>query len=261
MSSFFSFFRSKEGSSSSSSVPESDSFPGPILFPTMFNAERVTIERIDLTKYYPHRESAPYALVLHNVLNNTECNQLIGKSESQKFEPAQINIGGGEQMLITDRRNNDRTFIDDESLAEEIWRRIVSVLSSKAEPQLHTQFTDDGDTKWTAVGMNERLRVLRYDPGTYFAPHYDGCYKRNDPSHPQYGDVSFVTAQIYLNDEFKGGATAFLDPNSHDPEAKFDVVPKTGSILLFEHRLLHEGSIIEKGRKYTIRSDIMYHKA
>jgi hypothetical protein len=29
-------------------------------------------------------------------------------------------------------------------------------------------------------------------------------------------------------------------------------------VLVFEHELLHEGSQLKKGRKYTVRTDVMY---
>jgi hypothetical protein len=29
-------------------------------------------------------------------------------------------------------------------------------------------------------------------------------------------------------------------------------------VLVFEHQLLHEGSELIKGRKYTVRTDVMY---
>ena len=236
--------------------------PGSILLNELFNAENVTVERLglELQHFYASRESVPYALVLHNILSKVECNAIIARSESQQFETAQINVGDGKQELFTEIRNNDRTFLDDDTLAEGIWNRIINALPKESEPQLHTIMRNDGLTTWNAVGLNERLRVLRYDPGTYFKAHYDGSYQRNDISHPQYGDTSFVTAQIYLNEGFQGGATAFLDPNSHDEATKINVIPKAGSILLFEHQLLHEGSLLEMGRKYTIRTDIMYHK-
>ena len=39
---------------------------------------------------------------------------------------------------------------------------------------------------------------------------------------------------------------------------KIPCVPKTGRILVFEHKLIHEGSKLISGRNYTIRSDVMY---
>ncbi len=52
-----------------------------------------------------------------------------------------------------------------------------------------------------------------------------------------------------LNDGFEGGATAF----------DFDkVVPEQGMALFFLHSLPHCGEPVIAGRKYVLRSDIMY---
>jgi hypothetical protein len=50
------------------------------------------------------------------------------------------------------------------------------------------------------VGLNERFRFYRYDPGQHFAPHMDGCYQRAN------GEESQFTFLVYLNDGFVGGA-------------------------------------------------------
>mmetsp|Transcript_10897 Transcript_10897/g.14178 ORF Transcript_10897/g.14178 Transcript_10897/m.14178 type:complete len:188 (-) Transcript_10897:61-624(-) len=153
-----------------------------------------------------------------------------------------------------------------------------------------------------AVGLNERLRFLRYDKGHFFAPHADGCYIRDDDDDLKYeeyhqkntlsihneedghideqndgrakGKISFVTCQIYLNsqkDDFEGGSTTFLseseqslNDSSHGSlynainHHRYEVQPKAGSVLLFDHSLIHEGSLLQDGRKYVIRTDVMY---
>ena len=100
------------------------------------------------------------------------------------------------------------------------------------------------------VSLNERLRFLRYDPGQKFEPHMDGMYVRPDGI-----EKSFITVQLYLNGGFKGGATTFL--NDFESE-RLEVVPEPGRVLIFEHRLLHEGSALIEGRKYACRTDAMY---
>ena len=64
------------------------------------------------------------------------------------------------------------------------------------------------------------------------------------------------TLQLYLNEGFQGGETTFL----HASNSARDVpcVPCRGMVLLFEHHLLHEGSALKQGRKYTVRTDVMY---
>ena len=69
---------------------------------------------------------------------------------------------------------------------------------------------------WTPVGLNERMRVLRYQPRQYFAGHFDGSYERrggNDSGGDERkGERSFITCQLYLNEEMEGGATRFSNP-------------------------------------------------
>ncbi len=105
------------------------------------------------------------------------------------------------------------------------------------------------------------LLFFRYSPGDKFKMHYDGAYVRAD------GTRTFVTLQIYLNDASptSGGETTFFSTKclgnvieQKDPKNRVAVLPKTGMVLVFEHKLLHEGSILKEGKKYTIRTDVLY---
>eukprot|EP00026_Physarum_polycephalum_P021671 Phypoly_transcript_25068.p1 GENE.Phypoly_transcript_25068~~Phypoly_transcript_25068.p1 ORF type:complete len:176 (+),score=13.36 Phypoly_transcript_25068:44-529(+) len=148
-------------------------------------------------------------------------------------------MGGGRQEYAPDVRNSDRCIIDDEALAEKFYQKIKS----------HVPVQYMG---CQAVGLNERLRFLRYDPGNDFKPHQDGMYYRQ--SGPKMGERSYITVQIYLNEGFEGGATTFFD----EENTAIPVVPKIGSVLVFQHDLYHEGSLLVSGRKYAIRTDVMY---
>ena len=61
---------------------------------------------------------------------------------------------------------------------------------------------------------------------------------------------------MYLNEGMKGGATTFLDGLTADNNVA--VNPSIGQVLLFDHNIYHEGSLLEEGRKYAVRTDIMY---
>ena len=65
---------------------------------------------------------------------------------------------------------------------------------------------------------------------------------------------------VYLNDDVTGGETRFFRSMAHalagDPY--LTVAPRTGAALVFEHRLWHEGAVVERGRKYVLRTDVMY---
>jgi hypothetical protein len=88
------------------------------------------------------------------------------------------------------------------------------------------------------------------------AAHNDGCYETPDGA-----ERSYFTLHLYLNDaadQLKGGATTFYD---YGMKQKIDVVPKSGRVLIFQHRnLLHSGDDVVSGVKYTMRTDVMYTK-
>ena len=54
---------------------------------------------------------------------------------------------------------------------------------------------------------------------------------------------------VYLNDGFSGGETAFED---------VVIEPVKGMALFFIHQILHKGQPVTKGRKYVLRTDVMY---
>ena len=62
---------------------------------------------------------------------------------------------------------------------------------------------------------------------------------------------------FYLNDDFNGGETVFKIGRRED-DNYYTVKPKTGSVLFFMHRQLHTGSVVTRGTKYVLRTDVMY---
>lgn len=214
-----------------------------------WDAANVEISTIDVSQW---ERSDKYVKVLTNVLTKKECADLIQLSEASGYKKALVNVGSHE-VLMTDVRNNDRCIIDSPITMEVIWQRLVTICGDDAN-LLQAAFT--GDRRLHAVGLNERMRLLRYDPGTYFAPHYDGCYQRRYDAGERCGEQSYVTFQLYLNEGFEGGSTKLL--NMRDESEYFDVIPATGSVLLFQHDVFHEGAMLLQGRKYALRTDVMY---
>ena len=90
------------------------------------------------------------------------------------------------------------------------------------------------------------------------AAHNDGCFVTPDGK-----EISYYTIHLYLNgptaaNKLQGGATTF---HSYDMERSFDVDPKVGRVLIFQHRdILHSGADVTGGIKLTMRTDMMYKK-
>lgn len=59
-----------------------------------------------------------------------------------------------------------------------------------------------------------------------------------------------------------GGATNFVSDKEENSSStmRMGVIPMPGRVLMFEHRLLHEGEEVKEGVKYVLRSDIMFRR-
>jgi predicted 2-oxoglutarate/Fe(II)-dependent dioxygenase YbiX len=171
--------------------------------------------------------------VIDEFFSPVECADAIAHSERAGYDDAPLTTLDGPVMDKT-VRNNTRVIIDDPAFAGHIWERLRPFVASPM-----------GD--WEAIGLNERFRYYRYDIGERFAPHFDGAFQRSA------SEISALTFMVYLNDGFEGGETIFCW--SQEPLV---VRPTTGMALLFRHRQLHEGAPVRRGRKYVLRSDVMY---
>ena len=179
-------------------------------------------------------DNKTYIVELAEVLTAAECAELVEKIESLNPTLATINTATGTKV-DTNIRNNERVIFDDPVLAEKLYQDALDHLPSEFAGR-------------TICGANERFRCYRYKPGMQFAPHSDGSFVRNE------NEMSFYSYLVYLNDGFEGGETTFFTK----PEVV--VKPVLGDAVLFQHPLVHEGSIVTSGVKYVARTDIMYRK-
>lgn len=174
----------------------------------------------------------PFVATVTDVLTAAECGTLVERIEAIGPEVATVNRGTYQEV---DRRirDNDRVIFDDVALAADLHARLG--------PAIPPEF---GARRAAAASLNERFRCYRYTPGQRFAPHYDGAVARG-------GEESEITVLLYLNDDCEGGETAF-------PEHGLRIRPERGMALLFQHAVLHEGCPVALGRKYVLRTDVMY---
>jgi predicted 2-oxoglutarate/Fe(II)-dependent dioxygenase YbiX len=174
----------------------------------------------------------PYVVFVEDALPADLCAALVARIEAAGPAVAPINTAAG-MVMNTRVRDNERVMFDDAPLAADLHARTRAALPESLHGGL-------------LVGYNERFRGYRYRTGQRFAPHFDGRYSR-----PNGDERSQITLLFYLNEGFMGGETKLID---------YDVVirPLRGSLLAFEHAMLHEGSAVTEGTKYVLRSDAMY---
>ncbi|KAJ3115197.1 hypothetical protein HDU96_001043 [Phlyctochytrium bullatum] len=244
-------------------------------------------------------DARPKAYLLRNVLSLQECKALIDFAESTEAENGcsdgpmlRLSDDGRNNTYVSTHRAMFRA----PRLSQLMWQRVSALLELHDEQvsegihirSLSTEGTNAIDTqgkqwklderdphmvgrswkmegRWRATGLNEVWRLARYDPGGHFGPHRDG-FLQLDVNHR-----SFKTLMFYLNDDFDGGPTNFLadqgihrDENGRirgkDGTILAQVHPEPGLVLVFNHALLHEGGTVVSGRKYILRSEIMYER-
>ena len=221
-----------------------------------------------------------FATVVDGIFPESLYDTIIQTAENEGFKPALLNQGSGQQEIgitMTSVRSGERCIIESPALADKLWPFV----------EQHVPHRDVVPGKrykgWKADGINPKFRVLKYSIGDRFELHQDGSYYAKSDSLLDESIIeqqSFVTFQLYLNDgggvDFFGGATRFIQPTKINSELNsgtkemsdnntsiadvYEVVPKAGRLLLFQHNCWHEGETVSKGIKYVLRSEIMYSK-
>lgn len=182
-------------------------------------------------------ENVPGFLVYaEEVLTPKECQALIGIAEEKGFVPAALYTDQQDRDHFSETRKSYRCILDSETFAAQLWDRVKHMIPPTWKGA-------------TCVGLNERFRILRYDPGDEFKPHRDGAYMA--PS----GALSKLTLLLYLNEGYVGGRTEFLDKTE---SAWVAIPPHIGAVAIQDQDLVHCVPPLQAGRKYVIRTDVMY---
>lgn len=179
----------------------------------------------DLSLKIPFRfDSIELLWVAENVYSAQECIDFISLVESKN------------PSLATNNpiyRDQDRAIIDSIEISSRLFARLKPHLPQKM-----------GDFKLQR--LNERLRFYRYKLGQKFAPHMDHWYQPND------FEISLLTVLVYLNSDFAGGETRFME------QIEAVIRPKEGAVAIFQHKVRHEGCEVTYGIKYAFRTDVIY---
>lgn len=179
-----------------------------------------------------------YVFTVDHFLSPEECEKYIRISEDFGYEDALVTSPNG-PVSRPGLRNNQRVMFKNEEMAAWLWERARDVVPHEFDGR-------------AAIGVNELLRFYRYDPGQEFNWHQDFAYERDN------GEESFLTFMIYLNGNVEGGETSFEDSYSDESFDEFKITPKQGMALFFEHAVHHKGEPVTQGRKYVLRTDVMY---
>lgn len=181
-----------------------------------------------------------FTLHLPNVLSPARCAEILAQAQARGFEAAKVNYYG-QQRSMTDVRNNSRLEWDNPELAQELGEAVRRAAADRFPA------TIDG---MDYVEPATHMRVYRYVPGEYFKPHRDGKFRQG-------ALITRVTVLAYLNDTV-GGQTLLMPDGPSRPDTFYEVQPRVGDILMFQHEHWHEGRPVSEGEKYVLRTDLFY---
>ncbi|KAF8810117.1 hypothetical protein BYT27DRAFT_6502025 [Phlegmacium glaucopus] len=158
-------------------------------------------------------------------------------------------------------RVNQRFSVTSMDFAQKLHTLLLPHLPSFPYPTSAKRSTAVLDTPRKPHSCNSNIRVYKYAPSQYFGPHYDDSVRD-----PMTGAKSEWTLLIYLTgaeDGVEGGETLFYKEERGKPREVITPPLKRGTALLHRHGrdcMLHEGSLVKKGTKYVLRSDLMFIK-
>lgn len=252
---------------SDSEIPNQEVKTGPIsnvvdkaeVLPEMFPLT----ETDDVTVTF-HEINGCDAFVLDGVLTTAECQQLIRQADGLwtfwENDPARPRISF---------RNAHTIEVTHQELADRIWHRISDfvrpqfVMLDEDDPR----FEIDIEGTWKPYATNPKLLLSRYLEGGHFSPHTDGTTVID------FNRRTFYSCVLFLNSSSWGGHTRLYADEQMRKELQKDdlgrltgdpalilseVEPKPGRMLVFYHRLMHEG--VPAAEKYIIRTDILYRR-
>lgn len=168
----------------------------------------------------------PDVRLFRAMLTPQECSYLI-EAASDRFEPSMV-FDSARKLVRDSIRTSDGT-----AFYWHLEDAAVHAMNRRVAAASHTDYE-----------QGEALQVLRYAPGQEYRPHFDyvqGAENRR-----------LWTGLIYLNNDYEGGATAFV-------RTGLEVRGNTGDVLLFRNArpddsqdplAEHAGRAVTAGTKY-----------
>ena len=214
------------------------------------------------------------AFVLDGVLSSAECASLLTELDREEWLP--VGIDGMRKSFdpATDTIGSWRATLFSDQLARTLWTRIAPHVPSLRIMDDLTPTDWDDERVWRSYGVSPVMRFIKYAKNGLLVPHYDSTHVRNEDKRTLMSVVLYLTD----GDPANGGATRFIfDPQSglpvksrdlsdwsrlaSDDEVIVSVAPPAGSILVFDHRLLHDSDPIRgASRKVIMRTDVKFHR-
>jgi hypothetical protein len=234
--------------------------------------ERISRPLSEPVRARPAPGGAGGAAVIDGLLEAAELGALLAELDAHEWQPVGLDGIAAHYEPARDRIGSLRASADSVVLAGGLWRRLEAELGGVFSMARLNTVDHHGHDRWRAIGLNPRLRFIRYLEGGLLIPHYDAPY---DPGDGRLRTLRTVV--IYLEQGGGGGAaTRFIAdaqaglPYEHRDFSDWDrpaqagevvaqVEGRPGQALVFDHRVLHDSEPLRgAGRKTILRTDIVF---
>jgi len=212
---------------------------------------------------------------LQNILTPEECLEVIKDATSHGWSESSPSGGGHGRTGREDPRTSQFSVIFKPDLAEKLWKKVLPHLPADLEylgENVYFNQTTKG-TEWKPHCVYDKMRIYKYQPGQNFPEHFDYKVKRSIVTKDsEVVQQSFLSLLVYLNDDFEGGETGYW-PNSDHVHIRFKregeknqkshqikITPVTGTAVIQDQNILHEGLTPRKGDKYLLRTDLIHQR-
>ena len=197
-------------------------------------------------------------IIIKDILNSDECDEILEETNNL-YSNLKI------EYLETDR-NAERILNINEKMAEHIYYKIKHIIEEEHSRKNLKPFGFGVEGQWKPIGINSCFRHSKYDaPSVGFIFHRDSSYIENSNKR------SILSLIIYLNDDFDGGETLFVKPNterkigqivleelSEGYKILYKIKPQKNTAVLFNHNVIHSGMPVLNNTKYIIKTDIIF---
>jgi NAD+ synthetase len=221
------------------------------------------------------------AALLCDVLSPEVCDEFLRDGVNWPWVPADVH--GRAFVYNSEMRADDENIVVgsyratayDEEVARLLWHRLAPFLPGFRTMNDFTPTDWNGHPVWRPVGINPMLRFIRYEKGGTLVPHYDAGFDFKDGRRHT---LMSVVITLTPPSQEAGGNTRFLvdhqrflplgerNYTDHDISAPscdilVEVPAKAGDVLVFDHRVLHDGSTWHgTAPRILLRTDIIYER-
>lgn len=205
--------------------------------------------------------------IFNNILNSKQIAILHKEINSISWVPVGID---GYLKNFNGIIGSYRASVYDQTLADYFFNTLKEYLNPNLILNEYATTDWDFHSNWKFVGINPLFRFIKYENNGILVPHYDASFIYNNEKRTLKSLVIYLTTNNsgktrFLNDQQinipyqnRNFEDQFFKPL--DKDIYFENSCIQGNAISFNHRLLHDSSMIDNEIKIIIRTDLVYEK-